>query len=300
VRSNGGGIICLQQAISETLEMNDWNINSNNRLFEAFDYREWNLTEIFFNTGVDFAGEFLNPKIVPTTPYATGDNSWYEPGDVYTRGDSQSTYSPKHYYPSYCDTIFPSTNPMYEFSKILILTDGLCGSACSQFASKLRYHGKALTVGVGGIYGQPLEMSSFTGGNVEDWANFVGQVQQVTEATGLEQLPTTAATRFNHNEMYMGNDTIPREFKRFETDFRIDTWQLVPHTLSDLLNVYLQTTPFFSNPLFHNNTAMGPYFDDMSVSSTGTTGQHSGVERMSAGSIHFLFTIFIVAVFFAH
>jgi len=75
----------------------------------------------------------------------------------------------RYRYPVASQGIYPPAVQQYYFEKIAILVDGTCGSAASLFPSKMRYHGKALLVSVGGLIGQPLETSSYAGGNVLDW-----------------------------------------------------------------------------------------------------------------------------------
>jgi hypothetical protein len=111
----------------------------------------------------------------------------------------------------------------YSFSKILVLTDGLCGSACSLFASKLRYHGKAALLTFGGRAHEMMDSSSFAGGNVLEWDSFIRYLRIVNASNGLDYLPTTAITRFNFRQMYCGNERLPRGIHSFHLfDFSLD------------------------------------------------------------------------------
>ena len=85
----------------------------------------------------------------------------------------------------------------------------------------MRYHGNSRIVTVGGAYQEPMESSSFTGGNVLDWTPFV---QSLPGTPGLSVLPTTASTRFNFNAMYAGSQPLWREFSPIYGDYHIDRW----------------------------------------------------------------------------
>ena len=108
--------------------------------------------------------------------------------------------------------------------KIILLSDGTCGSACSYFSSKLATEQLAYVVTVGGLVGQPMDYSSFAGGNVFDWPDFVSDVQSYTTFDGQpKQLPTSAATRFDFTEVYFGQ-SVPREFTRGTSNAHLYNW----------------------------------------------------------------------------
>jgi len=117
-------------------------------------------------------------------------------------------------------------NNGYLFEEIVIMTDGTCGSACSQFISKMQVFNKAIVYSQGGLVGQDMETSGFAGGNVEEWDAFIDGINQLgTCGVGtLDPLPTNAAARFNHREIYMQDDNIPREFIKLPADVHEDDW----------------------------------------------------------------------------
>lgn len=56
---------------------------------------------------------------------------------------------------------------------IKYITDGTCGSACSQSTTRAYIDGMATVISYGGIEGQPIDISSFNGGNIDhDVENF--------------------------------------------------------------------------------------------------------------------------------
>jgi hypothetical protein len=86
----------------------------------------------------------------------------------------------RSYFPAECDSyLSPTKNIDYFVDDLTIITDGTCGSACSLFITKFQSHNKAKILSYGGIEGmEEMETSSFAGGNVLDWASFVGWLRQ--------------------------------------------------------------------------------------------------------------------------
>jgi hypothetical protein len=50
---------------------------------------------------------------------------------------------------------------------VVVLTDGTCGSACSQFISKMYVDNLVTTVSFGGVQGEEMDISAFNGGDVK-------------------------------------------------------------------------------------------------------------------------------------
>jgi hypothetical protein len=165
----------------------------------------------------------------------------YDHKVYWNRSGVVSPYTPKAYLPEVLDNYVDPSQYFYlaanviraagneSFRRILVMTDGTCGSACSGFLTQLRLLGRVLIVGKGGLPSTGLhESASFTGGNVEDWDPFVSYIcfmsEEVARNTSILTLPSTAYTRFNFREFYLGNHTIPREFDPLPPDFHYLNW----------------------------------------------------------------------------
>jgi len=112
-----------------------------------------------------------------------------------------------------------------------------------------------------------MDISSFTGGNVEDWAPFLESLPPRTTHQ-FNHLPTSATIRFNFAEAYFGSDlTTPREFLRYPADQHINYW-VTRNATVDADYLYSQLLPLFDSsfPL--------PTTPDNTI---GATGSVSGV-----------------------
>eukprot|EP01100_Stratorugosa_tubuloviscum_P010618 TRINITY_DN457_c0_g1_i5.p1 TRINITY_DN457_c0_g1~~TRINITY_DN457_c0_g1_i5.p1 ORF type:complete len:903 (+),score=350.39 TRINITY_DN457_c0_g1_i5:119-2827(+) len=272
VRSNGGGFVCASQLAQLAFNPVEWSISTgrNLLLFEPFDFRRSEFTDLYLGTNILPNNEVFSP--VDGQSYT--DESWYFPGVEYTRGGKTSTYTNKFYFPD-CFNFINYTRSDYTYERMVILSDGLCGSACSQFISKLRFHGKAGIANIGGIFtNSEQDTSSFCGGNVEDWTPFVERALAVNPSSGLDYLPTNAFTRFNFREMYLGNTDLPREMTMINADWFINIWpypgylndQSLQFDIFGVLIDILESQESLVSPL-------GDYFDPTPASLTASASR---------------------------
>lgn len=129
----------------------------------------------------------------------------------------------------------------YQPDDILIVTDGTCGSACSQFVKRAAEHHTAKILGLGSHWmrndtATQYDIGSFAGGNVVDSAAFENLL--VTGGKILEQLlaienPTPDITAFIA-ELIDELEAVPSSFPR-DSMFRIDvtTAYSTEHTTLD-------------------------------------------------------------------
>jgi hypothetical protein len=171
--SNGGGYIGLSYATLRALILP----YSGASVYNPYDMREGALNDQLVNIGFYDKSQWL---IIGTENVYT-DDSWYNPISR-TRGGLTSNYTQLIGFNQLAPD-FEMDNGNYYFDKIVVLTDGTCGSACNYFASKLKEDKRAWLVSAGGVIGQPMDIASFAGGNVEDWEPFVDYINQYTSQT---------------------------------------------------------------------------------------------------------------------
>eukprot|EP01120_Amphizonella_sp_Union-15-10_P017559 TRINITY_DN9787_c0_g1_i1.p1 TRINITY_DN9787_c0_g1~~TRINITY_DN9787_c0_g1_i1.p1 ORF type:complete len:172 (+),score=13.44 TRINITY_DN9787_c0_g1_i1:71-517(+) len=84
----------------------------------------------------------------------------------------------------------------------------------------MSYHNRARVVTHGGLLSALMDSSSCAGGNVISFDD------HLTSAFNLS-FPVSSAMSFTFHEMYLGNESVPREFQKYPPDYNIYYWGLV-------------------------------------------------------------------------
>jgi hypothetical protein len=121
-----------------------------------------------------------------------------------------------------------------EPNRVMLLSDGLCGSTCSVFSSSVQLTGLAKTAVVGGYMGKDQLFWSFPGGEVETIEFLVSSAAElgVSSPNVPQLLPDGATFRFAIREIYPwdtpyslgtgdNEDFVPLEFVYRAADYRI-------------------------------------------------------------------------------
>lgn len=219
VRGNGGGDICLgyqviERLVAEPNPIGHYDIIQN-PLMDLF------VSKATVNTPIVGPSSWTQSNGQPYT-----DNTWYTPGVTHLRGGVNGTYSN----PSYLSCDFNSPAPNHQFKKVIILSDGLCGSTCAVFTSHLSEIDRFDTATIGGVNKQQQQAFSFPGGEVLDYNNIVRLAQSMGLSDNLvpRQFPNSAGLRFAWLEIYPWKESdpsnVPLEFIFFPSDYRIPSW----------------------------------------------------------------------------
>lgn len=157
--------------------------------------------------------------------------SFYDGGRTYIRGHVAKSRRTKKFYLD-CDTSSGSDDmcdlsaPPIVFPKerILILSDGYCGSTCATFMHRLQAGSYGVIAGVGGIKHMTMSTSSFAGG-------FVGRIADINDVLGHSQeripnYPTNGGVpRLAWGEVYdYGRKETPAQYAWSPPDIRLDFW----------------------------------------------------------------------------
>ncbi|KAF9380396.1 hypothetical protein CPC16_010342 [Podila verticillata] len=115
----------------------------------------------------------------------------------------------------------PWTN---DATKITILTDGQCGSACGMTAEHFVSRHGVKAVAVGGFSGLALSMFSFAGASVIALNDIVQSYTGLKIAAPLAKLPYKGNYRCGVIEAYSGDDTMTLEYNpaRYSAAYRLD------------------------------------------------------------------------------
>jgi hypothetical protein len=134
---------------------------------------------------------------------------------------------------------YPAPN-VTDRARVTILTDGLCGSACCQFATLAREAKAATFVGVGGLWGEPIDVASFCGGYVNNLDQLDSQAMFVHWISlSVPQFETSASWQWSQAVMYSRvQPSLPMQFVPSPADLRLPFWAFphpsVPTTVSDI------------------------------------------------------------------
>lgn len=217
VSNNGGGLVCLNYDTLSFL-VKSWStrydfLHGEDTVFSEFDLRMSDLQNRLDSFGA------LN--IYDAYNTTTGENlSWrYLIPTTRTIGGRTSSYSQVfNWNPcTFGEYVYP---PAYNFDKIIVITDGRCGSSCAYFINQLRENNKIRVVSYGGIYGEPLATSSFAGGNVFTWDYMRAWTQSVPRN------PFSSYVSWNFRQNYSPGKypEIPRQMDRLEADWYLPLW----------------------------------------------------------------------------
>ncbi|KAF9959788.1 hypothetical protein BGZ70_008755 [Mortierella alpina] len=111
-----------------------------------------------------------------------------------------------------------------DASKITILTDGQCGSACGMTSDYFVHRHGVKAVAVGGHHNTPLSMFSFPGASVLDTDSYVESFEKLGLKPTFQRLPYENSVSVGVTMVYSDNDTVPLEYNsaRFPAAFRLD------------------------------------------------------------------------------
>lgn len=131
----------------------------------------------------------------------------------------------------------PMAAPKRFFEKIIIVSNGICGSSCGQFVNLLRTSDRVRTVYVGGLPGVDADPASYAGGARFDYATLLTQLPVLAAA----QLPTIRMNQpilaFNGWESYKTcasyfRGDAPSDMFLGKADARVDHWDYVATPLT--------------------------------------------------------------------
>ncbi|CAG8754722.1 35663_t:CDS:2, partial [Racocetra persica] len=118
-------------------------------------------TQQQFNDTTDFLGE----------NFQTRDNHRVRTTNKYIDANNTQDFQ---------EIIGSNAKPLpWQSKNMVILTNGLCGSACAALAQHLSDYENVKTVAVGGFYNRPMSYSSFIGGSVLDFESLMGTLKEL-------------------------------------------------------------------------------------------------------------------------
>ena len=127
--------------------------------------------------------------------------------------------------------------------KLIILTDGTCGSTCASFTKIPQEAGKATFVGAGGIWNEGMDVSSFAGGFVcnPDYLSNIAEWSGVT----FPKFLTNQRWQFGWAAWYSQKlPSRPTQFTAQDPDYREAFWGF-PHSSIDAKETTLMVSSLY-------------------------------------------------------
>lgn len=248
VMGNGGGWVALGYlTLIQLVEGLQDDIRS---LYGLYDFRvdtTGKMGEVFDSLG-DYMGdytEFLDPETLEH--YTTAE--FYTKGEIHQRGGELGHYSKKFYQDFLAEFgITPEEVPKspiyFPPERLMILTDGTCGSTCAAFVKHMQESGFAKVAGVGGLHYQTMDTSSFAGGYIAD-IDYFNEMFAFAGLDSIPPFPTRTSFSMNWAELYSFRQLYePGQFANLPADFKIDWWDFhKDEALIDLYNLALNHLP---------------------------------------------------------
>eukprot|EP00127_Corallochytrium_limacisporum_P001996 Clim_evm3s97 gene=Clim_evmTU3s97 len=206
VSGNGGGIVCLAKYLSYALNP-DW---EQDEALETYIIRSTAAARRINNIDGSFAEACSSGSELSF-------DEWFDNSTSYDFGGTASdTYTTPAYLDECVDFLNIEGLPQstHHFDNVVIVSDGTCGSACSLFLGQMRRYGRAAVYTYGGILGEPMNSSAFTGGGI------IVSWQDAARQYGFTAFPTNVDMSVNHLTLFIGQTEKPFEYELLEGDAR--------------------------------------------------------------------------------
>jgi len=195
----------------------------------------------------DSEDQYFGPKI--WTPLNSSEG-WYGPRDITRSGKTSQYTNLFKYTENQCGGSQPEPNPWEgktrHYDEIVILTNGICGSACAMFAAAMTAETKGVhTVAAGGLK-QDMSFATFPGGAVVNDEEILREIKRlnVTGDFVPVQMPVTASITFVLFEVYRtATSLLPEEFMPYVADNRLFLWPV--DSAAARREVYQASIPYF-------------------------------------------------------
>ena len=233
VMQNGGGYVCLGLRLLELL-VEDF-FDDHTKVQMRYDLAHSELMDAYIKAR-NAPDPYPDPEAVeqilnPATQESFADGqAWYYPGRNVTQGGVTNWRSNVFALDCRAAEALPRDFRPAKFvpaDRLVILTDGTCGSTCASFTKIAQEAEKATFVGAGGIWGESIDVSSFAGGFVcnPDYLSYIAN------ASGLSfpKFLTNQAWQFGWATWYSAKlPSRPVQFTVQDPAYRTPFWAF-PH-----------------------------------------------------------------------
>ncbi|KAJ5070509.1 hypothetical protein M0811_10778 [Anaeramoeba ignava] len=260
LKQNGGGYIDLSYQLFHYF----FNL-TNEPIFGNYDFRHSNLNDQLFikcaeNENCKGDSESLYSPLLwyNQTEQQFNNSDYYTPGISYLRGEEVSQYSiPIHE----VSNISYKSPIQFDKNHFILLSDGICGSSCAVFSSKIIQNNLSTTFTIGGIPNSEMGFNSFPGGQVYNSESLLYDlliqfpyIYGITIDNPPTPFESDNEVSFTYREIYpfdtneINNSTIPLEFMFLPTENKLNIWDfsnesLIYQGIDSYLNPIPSPTP---------------------------------------------------------
>ncbi|GMH99466.1 hypothetical protein TrVE_jg3862 [Triparma verrucosa] len=234
VMQNGGGYVCMGLRLLEMLIEDYW--NDHTKVEMKYDLPHSTLMNGWI-ANVNNPDPYIDPDAVeqilnPETqePFVDG-KAYYYPGRNVTMGGVKSWRT--NWFCLNCKEaeVLPNGWAPKKFmpkEKLIILSDGTCGSTCASFTRIAQEANKATFIGAGGLWKEEMDVASFAGGFVCQPLYLATMAAQAGLST-FPQFITNQYWQFGWAAWYSQiQPSRPVQFIEQGPDHRLGFWQF-PH-----------------------------------------------------------------------
>ncbi|KAJ3116054.1 hypothetical protein HDU96_010520 [Phlyctochytrium bullatum] len=183
---NGGGLLCGADVIASFLFPNVQPQQFDMRLSPSSEYHLRNSANLAPNPLGDVSSLF---DISAFRSVDASRSSILEPGQKITRGGVEGKYTNRFYFDGCANftkgvlASIPKLNKGWKGENMVVLSDGICGSACAETVRRLRDQFKVRSVVYGGRTSKPFQPTAFEGGAVFSFDEILGDSLRIVKAS---------------------------------------------------------------------------------------------------------------------
>mmetsp|Transcript_14314 Transcript_14314/g.29428 ORF Transcript_14314/g.29428 Transcript_14314/m.29428 type:complete len:732 (-) Transcript_14314:25-2220(-) len=235
VMQNGGGYVCLGLRLLEMLIPEYW--EDHTKVQMVYDLPHSALMDEWIEK-VNYPDPYTNPNDVeqilnPETqePFVNGEAYYYPTREVVMGGvkSNRTQHFCLNCKEAEAMPMGFSPKKFVDPEKLVILTDGTCGSTCASFTRIAQEAEVATFVGTGGLWDQEMDVASFAGGFVMNPTLLLNMTSRMNAAP-FPQFATKQSWQFGWAAWYsQRTPSRPVQFTEQEPDHRTPFWAF-PHS----------------------------------------------------------------------
>ncbi|KAG0301365.1 hypothetical protein BGZ98_008418 [Dissophora globulifera] len=172
----------------------------------------------------DYAGYFNPGSFSEVATKASFQKNFLLQDRLIQRAHSRLGYTPTVFMSHDLGALEMDMPWQHDAQRIVIMTDGACGSACGMSLNRLKNTHGVKSYAVGGRYGEDLSMFSFPGASVYGLDALLDDFENLGVDPPMHRIRYKGIIRVPIMEFFQEDDPVPIEYnpKLFKADFHLD------------------------------------------------------------------------------